>query len=238
MSFRVPSIAALLAATLLIPTGGVAAEISQRTITVNGTGKVSVPPDMATIRTGVLTQAPTAGEALKNNSAAMQELMGTLTKMGVARKDIQTTSFNVSPLYQRDPRGRNQNNIEGYRVQNQVTVDVRDLEKLGALLDAVVQAGSNQLSGVQFGVADATEVMNTARALAIKDAKSRADTYAAAAGVRVLSVQSISEAGSVSPRPPMMGRAMAMDSAAVPVATGELDFQVSVQVVYTLAGGE
>lgn len=211
------------------------AEPELRTISVKGTGKVNAPPDMATIITGVQTQMVTASEAVKANNATMARLLETLQENKIAKKDIQTSNFSVSPVYQRDPRNRNQNKVIGYRVSNQVRVRVRNLPKLGDTLDAVIEAGSNQISGVTFGVSDPSGLLDQARSKAIAEARSRAGVYAQAAGVKVGPVHSISEQIINQPRPQMYGRAMAMEmDSSVPIATGEQTFQATVHVVYHL----
>ena len=128
---------------------------SERTIRVTGVGQVKAPPDMATIYTGVVTQASDAELALAANNSAMRQIMRVLTEQQVAKKDIQTSSFNVSPEYERPPRGgRPTQKIIGYRVTNQVQVHVRNLPNLGEVLDALVSAGSNRVSGISFGIDD------------------------------------------------------------------------------------
>ena len=207
-----------------------------RTISVTGTGKVSAPPDMATIQTGVVTQADTARAALSANNDSMRKILDVLKERGIADKDVQTSSFHVNPMYRHDPQGRRQPEIIGYSVHNQVSVDVRNLPKLGEVLDALIEAGSNQVSGVSLGVDDPTGILNQARSRAISDAKSRAEVYAQAAGVKVGRVQSISEQPPRMPPPiPMQRMAFAeADVARVPVATGEQDFQVTVYVEYEM----
>jgi len=126
---------------LAVLTTSVYADEQPRTISVSGQGKVSSPPDMASIQTGVETQAVTANDALASNNTAMEKILEVLKKHHVASKDVQTTSFNVSPVYKRDARNRSLREIVGYRVQNQVRVKVRNLPDLGKVLDALVQAG-------------------------------------------------------------------------------------------------
>lgn len=207
-----------------------------RTISVSGQGKVSASPDMASIQTGVESQAPTAGEALTANNEAMKMLMKVLKREHVASKDIQTSSFSVSPVYRRDSRNRTQPEITGYRVQNQLHVKVRDLPNLGKVLDALVRAGSNRISGISFGVDDTSGLLNQARSRAMSDAKSRAGIYAQAAGVTVGKVLTISEQPVNIPRP-FQHRMMFAEKAAasaVPIATGEMNFSIKVNVVYEM----
>ncbi|MBW3543278.1 MAG: SIMPL domain-containing protein [Planctomycetes bacterium] len=235
----------LLNATLLL---GVLAMVSAATaaderdpariISVTGEGRVSAPPDMASIHTGVVTQAETAKQALEQNNSAMQKLMETLKQHNIAEKDVQTSGFNVSPVYRQDERGRREPEVTAYRVQNQVRIRVRNLPELGMVLDALVQAGSNQISGISFDVDDPAGILNQARSRAIRDARSRADVYAQAAGVKVGRVRQISEQPVHIPQPFDQRRMMFAGEAAsrVPVATGEQDFTVTVHVVYELEG--
>lgn len=215
----------------------VEAKEQPRTISVSGQGRVSAPPDMATIQTGVVTEAETAADALAANNAAMEKLMDVLSEHHVARKDIQTSQFSVSPVYRHDPKRQRPPEVVGYRVQNQVRVHVRNLPELGRVLDALVKAGSNQVSGVSFGVDDPTGILNQARSRAVADARSRAGVYAQAAGVEVGRVRTISEQTPGTPRP-MEFRMAAAEGAGVPVATGELEFTASVHVVFELKDGD
>jgi uncharacterized protein YggE len=211
-----------------------AEEASLDKISVSGQGEVSAAPDMATVNTGVTTQAETAREALDANNTAMEKIVGVLKEHHVAEKDIQTSNFSVSPVYKRDPRGRTQPEVTGYRVQNQVRVHVRNLPDLGEVLDALVSAGSNQVSGISFGVDDPTGILNQARSRAVADAKSRAGVYAQAAGVKVGKLRQISETPVAIPQPRMLGFAEARGASAVPVQPGELEFRVTVHLVFDI----
>lgn len=207
------------------------------TISVNGVGRVPTAPDTATVRAGVVTEATTAGDAVEQNSAAMKRVIAALREAGIAEKDLQTESFQVSPRYR--PRRRDQPDsgprIDGYNVTNRVRALVRDLEKLGTVLDALVREGSNQLDGVQFGVADPEPFHEEARKLAVADARRRAETLAAAGGVGVGPVHRIDELGASRPTPGPMLRQMATAEASVPIAEGEVVFEVNVRVVYDIA---
>ncbi len=207
------------------------ADTQQPTIVVSGQGKATAPPDMATIQTGVVTQAATAQQALQANNQAMEQLLSVLKQNQIADKDVQTSQIDLSPQYKTDERGRDPQ-IVGYRASNQVRVRVRNLPRLGQVLDALVDAGSNQLNGISFGIDDPTGVLNQARNRAIADARSRAELYAQAAGVRVGKVISISEQSAPGPTP-YPARAM-MAEAAVPVAAGEQELSATVQMVFEL----
>ena len=214
------------------------AEELPRTITVSGVGKAGSPPDMATISSGVVSVSKTAQEALQMNNQQMEKLIQVLKNKNIADKDIQTSGFSVYPEYVREAStlGKKKvNKISGYRVSNNVSVRVRDLKGLGEILDALVQGGSNQISGVRFGIDTADELTNEARRLAVKDARSRADLYAAATGTKVGIVISISEQGIRSPSPmPRARMAMAEMASSVPIATGEQEVTASVTVMYEL----
>ena len=226
----------ILAAVLLMVAQANAAENEiERIISVTGEGKAAAPPDMAVIHTGVVTYRPTAADALSANNEAMEQILGVLKTFKIASKDVQTSGFNVSPEYKRDERGRTQPEIIGYRVTNQVSVKVRNLADLGKVLDTLVRGGSNQLSGVTFGLEDPTEVLNQARNLAVADARRRAELYAQAAGVRLGKVLTISEQPVEIPQPKGFVRAMKMESvSSVPIATGEQEIHVRIHMVFEI----
>jgi hypothetical protein len=203
-------------------------------ITVVGEGEVQVAPDQVTVTLGVTTQAKTAAEALQANSTRMAELFKTLKANNIADKHVQTSNFSISPQQVFDRDGQQAPKIVGYMVSNQVTVKVLEVAKLGAILDAVVQAGGNQIQGVTFSIADPQPHLDQARRKAIADAKHRATEYAAAAEVKVGKVQLIQEATSSSPRP-MYAQAMrGMAAAEAPIAAGEHTISAQVTVVYAI----
>jgi uncharacterized protein YggE len=219
---------------MLSPAAAAAADPPERTVRVRGEGKASAPPDMATIRTGVVTQDAEARKALSANNKAMEKVMTTLQQFGIEKKDVQTSGFSVRPVHRRD-NGRVVPEITGYRVSNQLSVQVRDLKKLGEVLDALVESGSNQLSGVSFGLQDRQALLAEARREAMADARRRAELYAREASARLGEVRTISEqALPVQPVSRQFAFEAASARASVPVAPGELDVRASVHVVYTL----
>lgn len=200
------------------------------TVTVSGVGTATAPPDMAEITTGVVTRAATAAQALTQNSQAMERLLQSLGGLGIAARDIQTTSVSVSP--QRRPVREGQpTDILAYEVVNQVHVKVRDLPSLGRVLDQQVSQGANSVYGIRFGLIDPTPLLDEARKRAMADARRKADLYAAAAGLKVGRVVSVQEAGAAAPRPEVGARAL---MSAVPVAAGEQEIQASISVTYAL----
>ena len=233
MSYLSLGLATVCFAALVARTG--LAEDVDRTISVSGQGTATAPPDIATIQTGVVTQAAQASDALAANNTALRKIMDVLKEHNVATKDIQTSNFNIRPEYQRGPRGQQQPEIIGYRVTNQVRVYLRNLPDLGKVLDSLVSAASNQISGISFGIDNPKGVLDQARNRAVADARSRAELYAHAAGVRVGKVLLISEQAVQMPRPQMLGRAMAAEAmSAVPVATGEQEVRATINIVFAL----
>lgn len=217
----------------------------RRTVTVSGLGKISAAPDVADISVGVVTEAQTARDALSGNNQAMSTLTEQLKGKGVAAKDIQTTNINLNPRYSQpqpgqpgQPRPRQEGftpRIVGYTVTNSVRVTVRDLDKLGELLDAVVTAGANQMNGISFRIEESEALLDQARKGAVADAKRKAEQLCGELGVVLGAPVSVAESNGFLPPPqPMMGRAMMMASESVPVSPGEEELSVTVQVVFEI----
>lgn len=223
-----------LAVSLAAPFAVHAAEERARTIGVQGSGAAYAKPDMANASAGIESRGKTPDEALAANTKAMNAILGAIKRYGIAERDIETSSFSVSPIYAQQPGARGTLNIEGYQVSNQVNVRLRDLDKLGGLLSSLVEAGANRLHGVSFEIADPAKLQDEARKAAMADAKKRADLYAAAAGVKVKRVLSISEGGGFAPPQPLAMRAMKAGGEAVPVQGGEQSIAANVSVVYEI----
>jgi uncharacterized protein YggE len=211
------------------------AQTMPRTIAVTGSGSAFLDPDLALVTIGVQTEAEEAAEAVADNNAQSQELIDALRDFGIAANDIQTTNFSIFPQQQIDPQGRTTGEIQ-YVVNNSVQVTVRDLDQVGDLLDAAVQAGANSIYGIQYDVEDKTEALAGARQEAVANARELAEELAQAAGVSVGEVQSISigGAGYPTPMPLFRGGDMAQAEAAVPVNPGQMHLTVDVTVVYTI----
>lgn len=201
-----------------------------RSVSVVGHGEVKAAPDQATITIGVESEAPSAADALDDNNTKMTALLGVIRGAGVASRDTQTSNFSIFPVYQ-DSRGSESPQVVGYRVSNQVTITVRDLDNLGSLLDAVVEAGANQIHGISFGFNDPQGLLDQARENAMREAERKAAQLAALADAELGQVLTISEGG-VSPQPLVaMDRAMA---AAVPIEPGEATVSIDIQVTYAI----
>lgn len=228
------SLLAMLTALLLPASFGYAAAPDIATLSVSGQGRVTAPPDMATISTGVITESERSEDALSQNNAIVSALMKTLDDSGVDAKDRQTSNFSVSPRYSRERSESGSPKIDGYRVSNQVSIRVRDLDKLGSLLDALVKSGSNKLGSIQFGLSNQDALTDEARLLAVKNARKRAELYASAAGRKVGEVLSISESAIAVPRPMMRNSMMMAEAADVPIAVGENEIKATVHMVFEL----
>lgn len=208
------------------------------TLGVSGTGRVSVAPDMATLRIGVESQDATAAAALSANSQAAQKVIDLLKRQGVDGKDIQTANFSVFPVYDDtnriEPRPEGPR-VAGYRVTNQVVARIRRLDDLGGLLDATVSEGANRIDGLEFGLEDDAAAADEARKQAVEDARRKAEIYAAAAGVTLERILSIREGGG-GPIP-MRDMAFRAEAAAmaVPVEPGQATVTVTVDIVWEIA---
>ena len=183
--------ALVLGGFLLAPQSGFAANhhghMKEQTATINvsGSGTVSIAPDIAIINLGVLRQAKTAREALDANNAAMADVIAAMKAQGIAEKDLQTANFNIQPRYQRFKRTttgpQKPPQIVGYQVSNQLSVRIRDLKKVGAVLDQSISLGVNSGGGIQFANDDPQEALAEARKKAVKSAMAKAAALTSAA---------------------------------------------------------
>ncbi len=231
----------ILIAALVSACGGVAlAQTPQaeptpplRTITVNGSGKTILTPDIAYISIGVHTENKDAAEAVAANNTQAEKVLAALKGFNIDAKDIQTTNFSIYPRQDYDQDGKPTGIT--FVVDNTVYVTLRDLEQVGALLDAAVKAGANSISGISFDVENKTEALSAARKAAVADAQAQAEELAQAAGVSLGAVQSISTYTNY-PVPVEMPRAaVAMDMAAsVPVSPGSMTLTVEVNMVFAI----
>jgi len=207
-----------------------------RTLTVSGTGKVYLTPDIAYITIGVHTEDENASKAVSDNNTQTQKVIDVLKSQGIAEKDIQTTNFSIYPQKEYDSEGKPTGKIL-YIVDNSVYVTVRDLEQVGEVLDATVQAGANNISGIQFDVADKSAALSQARISAVKDAEAKAQELASAAGVTLGAVQTISEYTNSAPVPMYDMRAaapMAAEAASMPIQAGQMLLTLDVNIVYEI----
>ena len=208
----------------------------EHVITVSGTGKITVKPDVADVSLGVQVQRDTAKAARDEAAQTMNNVIAALKALGIADEDIQTSTIDLSPTYDYNSSSPR---IIGYQVTNVVSVHVRDITKVADVLDGAVAAGATTVNGVSFDVSDRTTAENQARDAAVKDARSHADAFAAAAGVTITGVASISET-TVSYPYPIYGVSDASKggvpapSVPTPVQPGTQDITIMVTVSYLI----
>ncbi len=219
----------------LLLAGGLAASITraeepvERRLTVTGRGEIRAVPDMASLAIGVETEAKTPGEALARNAARMTKVIQRLEQAGIAGRDMQTSQLSIWPVYaerQQPPR------TVAYRATNRLDVTLRDIDRLGEVLDRVVADGANQVTGPTFSVAEPTPLLQAARDAAVADAIAKAEGLAAAAGVGLGRIIALDEqAGG-----PVLGRQARVEAmtASTPIAPGETLFSAGVTMVFEI----
>ena len=237
------TLVALLACFITLAAGAGWAQTQVPRIVVSGLGTVRQAPDQAMLSLTVEREAKTARAALDANSQAMGQVLQAMRAQGIDDKDLQTSDFSIQPRFVypktmpgEEPRGPQ---LVGYSVVNSLTVRVRDLERVGAVLDEAVSLGVNRDGQIRFINSDPSVALADARRRAMTDAIDKAKTLAEAAQVNLVRVLEISE-GSSDPLPRPMAKvavmaAMAPEGAPVPIAAGESSFQVQVQVIFEIS---
>lgn len=210
----------------------------QRSIDVSGEGSAAVAPDMAVISLSVMRVADTAEAALAQNNEAMRMVLDAMKAEGIAERDVQTGDFSIFPRYS-DPQTKTdgsapQPEITGYQVTNSLTVRVRELPKLGEIIDKSVKLGVNQGGQITFTNHDPKAAYEDARRKAVKNAMEKAKTLADAAGLELGPVLSISENSSRPEPMPMMRMSMAKEADSVPLAGGENNYSVVVNMRFDI----
>lgn len=223
-------------ATMTPPNHTILVQPETPTLNLSAYGEVRAAPDKAMITFGVQTEATTAAEAMAQNRTRMNQVMQALRRAGIEERYIQTSGLNLSPQYdyvQNEPP-----RLRGYQAVNRVTVEIRDLDRVGSTADAVVSAGVNQIDGISFGLINPQQAEDQARMAAVQALQAKANLYANALGVRLAGIRNLSEGGGYSPppQPQMFARgAMAMDSMeSTSVAPGELTVRVNISGVYDI----
>ena len=204
----------------------------EHTVTVSGTGEVSLAPDIADVVLGVSVTKPTVAEAQSAAATAMNAVVAAIEKNGVAVKDIVTVNLSLGAVY--DYSGSSTQKLVGYQYTNTVGVTVRNLKTIAAVVDDSVAAGATTIQGISFRLADPKSVEAQARQLAMTDARTKADALAAAAGVSIKGVATITE---TSYTPVTYSAALdkaAAGTASTPIQTGTTDVQVTVTVSYLI----
>lgn len=220
---------------LVLSACGPALSAQSRTLNVSGNGTVYLTPDIAYIYVGVNTDDPDIAKAVSQNNTQTQALVDALKNNGIAAADIQTSNFSVYTNQNFDKLTGQQISGVSFTVNNTVSVTVRDLSKLGSLLDTAIKAGANNINSISFDVADKTAAMAQARQKAMANASDLADELAKTAGVKLGDIQSITYSDN-SPMPyyGMGGGGAAAPNASVPIQPGQTQISVTVSVTYDI----
>jgi len=214
------------------PTG----QESVRYITVVGQGEVSLKPDIAQVNVGAEAAAETVSEAKAEVDSRMEAILAALEEMGIAEKDIQTSQYNI--YYEQEPvfgpaREEPSSAAGGlYRVSNMLNVTIREIERVGEVVDAAVEAGANRMYGVSFTVSETVEWESEAREKAMADARARAEELAGLAEVTLGEVLSVSEV--VGSGPVVMERFALESRGGGGIVPGELEFGTQIQVSFAI----
>ena len=201
---------------------------------VTGTGEVTRVPDLAIISAGVQTLRPTATAAIEENATRMERIRAALKRAGIADRDIQTSTISLNPEYRYAENQPPQ--LTGYRATNTVNVKFRDLKRTGAILDALVAEGANQLNGPSLTIDKPEAAYDEARVKAIAAGQARAELYARALGKRVVRILSISEGGAAFPPPMPFARDMGVvaQAAKTEIDPGTQELTVNVTMSFEL----
>ena len=205
------------------------------TLSLSAHGEVQTAPDEATITLGVVTKAATAREAMAQNAQRMGAVIEALRGAGVAAKDVQTSNINLEAQYVYAPNTPPR--LTGYQATNDVTVTIVDLARLGPAIDAVSEAGANQINGIGFGLKSPQGAEDAARIAAVKALRAKAELYAQASGYHIARLVNLTEGGGYEPppmRPMVMSKARSA-SAPTPVEAGALTVRADVAAVFELA---
>jgi uncharacterized protein len=207
--------------------GGASSAAPAHAIVVSGSGSVATTPNRAQVSFGVATDAKTASAALRANGAEMAKVIAAVKSQAIAAADIRTEFVSVSPRY--SPNG---DEIVGYTASNSVSVTLRDLGKTGAVIDAAVDAGANQVSGPNLGRSDANALYRQALRAAIANARAKAQTIASASGLKLRRITDVSESGGPAPVPEA---AKTSATPSTPIEPGTQLVEATVTVTFSVA---
>lgn len=203
-------------------------------INVSGDGKAYAKPDIAMVSLGMHTQGFVSQQVINDNNGVMNAVIDAVKNLGIDQKDIQTTSYNVSPVYDYTDRGRV---FKGYSLDQQISVKIRNFDKISDVLDKATSLGATTVGDLQFTIDNPELVRADARAKAIEAAKTKAVELASQSGLKLGKLINISEGGSYAPQP-MYAQASMLDKASASIApsiqSGQLEVNSSVTLTYLL----
>ena len=216
---------------------------SKNTIQVSATGEVYAQPDLALTTFSVVTEAKDVSQAMQENSAKMNSIIDFVKEQGIVDKDLKTTSFNIYPRYEWHEKGTcvipcpsGRRVLVGYEVRQSLQVKIRDMTKIGEIVEGATEKGANQVSGLQFTIDNQDELKKQARAEAIEKARDKAKTLASQLGVKLIRITSFNE-GSMMPRYYGLETAMGMggdEGGGLQIETGENKIEVTVTITYEI----
>ena len=213
---------------------------SENTITVSDTGTVYTKPDLALATASVVTEKKTVAEALQENTKKMNAVIDFVKGQGVEEKDLKTVNFNISPRYEwyeaneLYPSGRRV--LVGYEVSQSLQIKIRDMEKIGAIIQGATDEGANEIGDLQFTIDEEDVLKAQARAEAISKAKAKAEELAKQLGVKLIRISNFSESGTV-PYYFALEKAVPSEmggSATPQIETGENKIEVAVSITYEI----
>lgn len=238
LGLAVGLVAAVIAGPALTPHSTLAADPAaapEHTISVTGTGRVIISPDVADLRLGVSVTATTVKDARAAAASAMTAVIASIKELGIADGDIQTTILSLQPVYDYSTNSSTPR-LTGYNLSNGIAVTIRDLDVIGDAVDGALAAGATTMDGITFRVEDQVAAERQAREAAMAEAKSKAQSLATAAGVSITDVASISETVAPIPYPVYYGAlsGAAARDVATPVQPGTNEVSVTVAVIYVI----
>jgi uncharacterized protein len=203
-------------------------------VVVIGEGSVTVPPDYAQLRVGATTRGKTAKDAAAANNKLMNEITIAALNAGIAQEDIQTSRYSVQPIYAVPQSGAEQK-LAGFSVANDVEVKIRQIDKVGGVLDQLVTAGATDIGNIEFRHSELSKVLDGARDAAVADARRKAELYAHVANLALGNVAWITEDSGFAPPPVAPMRATAGSIAAPPpISGGEDALHVRITVAFSV----
>lgn len=234
---RIAVIAALMIGAATLPSAAFAEAAITQTIAgtrldINATGEVARVPDVAVISAGVVSRSNSASGALQETANRMQRVLAALRRAGVPDRDVQTSNVNLNPEYKYENNQPPQ--LVGYSATNNVTIRFRDIRNSGAILDALVAQGANQINGPSLTVDKPETALDEARTKAVSAGRARAELYARSLGMRVARLVAVNESGGNFPSPPMPMFARAERDSSTPIEPGEQKLQVTLAMTFEL----
>lgn len=231
-------VAALMLGAAALPSAALAEPAITQTIAgtrldINATGEVARVPDVALISAGVVSRSTTASAALQDSANRMQRVLAALRRAGIQDRDIQTSNVNLNPEYKYENNQAPQ--LVGYSATNNLTIRFRDIRNAGAILDALVAQGANQINGPSLTVDKPGAALDEARTKAVAAGRARAELYARSLGMRVIRLVAVTESGgNFAPPPPMPMYARAERDSSTPIEPGEQKLQVTLAMTFEL----